>query len=165
MMKKVLSIWVLLALLLMTAAPAALAYEERPYSGDLGDFLGFYEPGEFTPDTYYPADVNGGKYASYYYQAFDPEIWIDLALSCYEDGYGEFRIIEYTEEELDGETHIRVYYEYTGSKKVSAIRFREDDPHEAHLVVTADRYPEFGTTVVGIHLVKELQYEGAAKFK
>ena len=131
---------------------------------DVADFLGFFGQDDFIADAVNDyREISREPYARYYYLAINPQVWIDTAIVCYDGGYGPFRLIQTSEGQIDGYDYTEFFYEYTGTRNVSAYRFEENDPCAAHMKITEEKY-EGDVVLVWIDLVSDLTYEGADQF-
>lgn len=131
---------------------------------DVVDFLGFFGQDDFIADAVNDyREISREPYVRYYYLPVNPKVWIDTAIVCYDGGYGPFRLIQASEGQENGYAYTEYFFEYTGEKNVSAYRFEENDPCEAHMKITESR-SEGELDLVWIDLVSGLTYGGADQF-
>ena len=56
------------------------------------------------------------------------------------------------------------YYQYTGHKDIAPIFFDDQDPCEAHLLISIVQYPEYLSGYIDLCIVTGLEYDGVESF-
>ncbi|MBR6165817.1 MAG: hypothetical protein IKQ45_07840 [Clostridia bacterium] len=113
-----------------------------------------------------PAGVyidQSGRFTRYSFGLYDI-IDTDTSIALISSVNNAFHLIRSEKGKDDSGLYEMHYYQYTGHKDIAPIFFDDQDPCEAHLLISIVQYPEYLSGYIDLCIVTGLEYDGAESF-